>query len=320
MRWDFAIRAEALISLVMALLMAGSAAMAAGNEPENTGAQNAVPTVTVINKAPDAAPAAGTELKVSPAPQKQPATAPAPVKGADAPKDEPAKQPDTKTAADKGDPQAKKSEPVPLPEPTLAIDIDLTRQIMTVSEEGEKRHTWRMSSARYGYRTPTGTYRPTWMAKMWYSRQYDLAPMPHAIFFHKGVAIHGTYDTGALGRPASHGCVRLAPKNAAALYKLVSSHGKDRTEIVVHGKPGGYMDDEVADAPSSRDRYGDDYYDDDYEETQRLPRSARAYRYLPPNYYSRRYAYDDYYYDRPRPRRRYAAPARPPRYPYGYGF
>jgi len=108
---------------------------------------------------------------------------------------------------------------------------------MSVSEHGAEKYTWAISSARAGYRTPTGTFKPTWMSKMWYSRQYDMSPMPHSIFFSGGVAIHATYATGQLGSPASHGCVRLAPKNAATLYKLVNAHGKSLTRITVHGKP-----------------------------------------------------------------------------------
>jgi hypothetical protein len=38
-----------------------------------------------------------------------------------------------------------------------------------------------------------------------------------------------------LGRPASHGCVRLAPANAARLYQLVRTHGLTRTQVGVHG-------------------------------------------------------------------------------------
>jgi hypothetical protein len=34
------------------------------------------------------------------------------------------------------------------------------------------------------------------------------APMPHSIFFRGGYAIHGSYATGSLGRPASPGCIR----------------------------------------------------------------------------------------------------------------
>lgn len=144
-------------------------------------------------------------------------------------------------AADAPKPEAATTEaaaaPPPPPAPTLLIDIDLTSQRMSVTENGTQKHTWPISSARAGYRTPAGTFKPQWMSKMWYSRQYDYSPMPHAIFFSGGTAIHATYATGALGRPASHGCVRLAPGNAATIFKLVNKHGKDLTRITVHGTP-----------------------------------------------------------------------------------
>jgi hypothetical protein len=70
---------------------------------------------------------------------------------------------------------------------------------------------------------------------MHYSRQYEYAPMPHAVFFHRGTAFHGTSAVGLLGQPASHGCVRLAPGNAAQLFKLVHKHGYASTKVVVHG-------------------------------------------------------------------------------------
>jgi lipoprotein-anchoring transpeptidase ErfK/SrfK len=127
--------------------------------------------------------------------------------------------------------------PAPPPAPTLHIDINLASQRMVVSENGKAKYTWAVSSGAYGYPTPTGTFQPSWMSKMWYSRQYDNAPMPHSIFFKNGAAIHATNSVHLLGRPASHGCVRLAPSNAAKLYAMVNRHGKERTRIVVHGKP-----------------------------------------------------------------------------------
>lgn len=319
----------------LAAALAATAALAgpagAQGEAGNGAADKDVPTVTVINKAPDAtAKPAAPELPLSPQRPASPSpaaaaaeTAPAaPAAGPAAPKQETGTggAPAAKSAAAPGEAQdeGKAAEPAPLPAPTLAIDIDLTRQVMTVREEGARLYTWRISTARYGYRTPTGTYRPTWMAKMWYSRQYDMAPMPHAIFFHKGVAIHATYDTAALGRPASHGCVRLLPRNAAALYKLVTRHGKERTEIVVHGKPDHAIPRVASDTQRMRER------------PERFRRGAPAYRYLPPSYYGRGgYAaygpppgYDGY---PPRTRRYYAAPRRPPRglysgYSSGYGY
>ena len=59
--------------------------------------------------------------------------------------------------------------------------------------------------------------------------------MPHAIFFHKGYAIHGTDYVSRLGRPASHGCVRLHPSHAARCSPWCESEGMGRTRIVVSG-------------------------------------------------------------------------------------
>lgn len=124
----------------------------------------------------------------------------------------------------------------PKPVITLHVEIDLSKQRMTVREGDQVLHVWPISSGTRGYITPNGTYQPQWRSRMWRSKQYYGSPMPHSIFFHRGYAIHGTYATGMLGRPASHGCVRLAPKHAATLYKLVDTHGMQSTQIVVHGK------------------------------------------------------------------------------------
>lgn len=131
-------------------------------------------------------------------------------------------------------PAPKPADIKPLP-PSLKVAINLSRQRMTVSSHGEVIHSWPISSGREGYRTPTGTYKPQWMTRMHYSKKYDNAPMPHSVFFHHGYAIHATYATGALGRPASHGCIRLAPSHAKTFYKLVEKHGKARTRISLSG-------------------------------------------------------------------------------------
>jgi hypothetical protein len=107
---------------------------------------------------------------------------------------------------------------------TVQIHVDLSTQRMHV-ESSKGSYSWPVSTARSGYVTPRGTYAPTGLQKMHYSRKYHMSPMPHSIFFNGGYAIHGTYATGALGRPASHGCIRLAPGNAAALYKMVQEEG-----------------------------------------------------------------------------------------------
>ncbi len=117
--------------------------------------------------------------------------------------------------------------------PRVVARIDLSAQTMTVSYNGAIVNRWAVSTAGRGYRTPTGRYKPTRMNRMWYSRKYDMSPMPHSIFFRGGYAIHGTGSIRALGRPASHGCVRLHPRNAAALFSLVKRAGPRNTSIVI---------------------------------------------------------------------------------------
>lgn len=113
----------------------------------------------------------------------------------------------------------------------LDVSIDLSAQRMTVSQGGFPRYSWAISTARPGYVTPTGSYRPTRLERMWYSRKYDNSPMPHSVFFRGGYAIHGTQYLKSLGRPASHGCVRLHPDNARTLYSLVQQVGAKNTSI-----------------------------------------------------------------------------------------
>ncbi|MBC8128814.1 MAG: L,D-transpeptidase [Rhizobiaceae bacterium] len=115
----------------------------------------------------------------------------------------------------------------------IVARVDISAQTMTVSRNGRVIDRWKVSTAGKGYRTPVGSYRPTRMHRMWYSRKYDDAPMPHSIFFHGGYAIHGTDSIKRLGRPASHGCIRLHPSNAAALYAMVREVGPRNTSIVI---------------------------------------------------------------------------------------
>ena len=57
--------------------------------------------------------------------------------------------------------------------------------------------------------------------------------MPYSVFFYGGYAIHGTTYLRSLGRPASHGCIRLHPRNAARFFGLIQRHGRGNTRIVI---------------------------------------------------------------------------------------
>ena len=114
------------------------------------------------------------------------------------------------------------------------VRVDIVAQRMSVTTTDGEIYDWKISSGRKGFRSPNGVYRPTRLEKNWYSRKYGGA-MPHSVFFRGGYAIHGTTAVGALGRPASHGCIRLHPANAAKLFALVKKHGSGQTKIALHG-------------------------------------------------------------------------------------
>jgi lipoprotein-anchoring transpeptidase ErfK/SrfK len=120
---------------------------------------------------------------------------------------------------------------------TLTLKADLSAQKVTVLEGDAVAHEWPISSGMQGYATPTGIFQPQWASKLWYSRQWDYAPMPHAVFFNSGVAFHGTTAVWRLGKSASHGCLRLSPANAKALFMLVHKHGFAQTRVIVFGTP-----------------------------------------------------------------------------------
>jgi lipoprotein-anchoring transpeptidase ErfK/SrfK len=117
----------------------------------------------------------------------------------------------------------------------IIIHIDKPTQTMTVAVDGQVQYRWRVSTGATGYSTPVGSYTAFRMEVMHYSREWDNAGMPHAIFFTtRGHSIHGS-DHPYLGRPASHGCVRLSLPNAARLYQLVKANGMANTRVVVKG-------------------------------------------------------------------------------------
>jgi hypothetical protein len=115
----------------------------------------------------------------------------------------------------------------------VSVNIDLGSQRMKVYVDGALEHDWVISSGKKGFSTPTGVYRPYRMHARYFSRKYNNAPMHNAIFFRGGYAIHATTDTGRLGRPASHGCIRLHPSNARTLFNLVNEHGRGATRIAL---------------------------------------------------------------------------------------
>jgi hypothetical protein len=119
---------------------------------------------------------------------------------------------------------------------SVQISINKLSQKMTVTVNGVEKYVWLVSTGARGYSTPSGSYTPFRMEPDHYSKEWDDAPMPHSIFFTPaGHAIHGSPHTKRLGTRASHGCVRLAPNNAARLFALVQKAGMRNTRVIVKG-------------------------------------------------------------------------------------
>lgn len=116
---------------------------------------------------------------------------------------------------------------------TLTAYVSISSQTMTVTHRGAVIGHWPVSTARRGKVTPTGSWTAKWLARHHRSSRYGGAPMPYSIFYNGNYAVHGTYQTKKLGRPASAGCVRLAPAHAAKLFALAKAEGLKNTRIVI---------------------------------------------------------------------------------------
>ena len=115
----------------------------------------------------------------------------------------------------------------------LIAKVDISNQTMTVISNGQVAYQWPVSTARPGKYTPRGQWKAKWLSRHHKSSLYNNAPMPYSIFFNGNYAIHGTNQVSRLGRPASAGCVRLAPENAAVLFRMTQAVGLKNMKVVI---------------------------------------------------------------------------------------
>lgn len=115
----------------------------------------------------------------------------------------------------------------------VVVNISKSQQRLAVTIDGAEIYRWPISTGRRAYPTPAGKFRPIRLERDWYSRKYNMTPMPYSIFFYRGYAVHGTLEARKLGRAVSHGCVRLLPSNASILFDLVRERGMRSTRVVV---------------------------------------------------------------------------------------
>lgn len=119
----------------------------------------------------------------------------------------------------------------------LLVNVSKSQQRLSVVIDGTEAYRWPVSTGARGHATPTGSFRPERLERHWYSHQYKLTPMPWAMFFHRGYAVHGTAEAYNLGHATSHGCVRLRPDKAAILFSLMRREGLQATKVVIMNGP-----------------------------------------------------------------------------------
>ena len=115
----------------------------------------------------------------------------------------------------------------------VVVQVSLSTQSMRVYQNNSASYEWPVSTARPGKVTPKGSWQAKWLSRHHKSSRYNNAPMPYSIFYNGNFAVHGTDQIDRLGSPASAGCIRLHPNNAAILFQLVQEVGLQNTIITV---------------------------------------------------------------------------------------
>ena len=115
----------------------------------------------------------------------------------------------------------------------VVAKVDLSDQTMHVYVDNELRYIWWVSTGLGGNRTPTGSWNAYWLSPNHRSSLYNNAPMPWSVFFNGNYAVHGTTAIDNLGRPASHGCIRLHPDHAEIFFRLTEDVGLDQSLVMV---------------------------------------------------------------------------------------
>ena len=118
----------------------------------------------------------------------------------------------------------------------VLISVDKSAQQMSVSVDGVPRYRFAVSTGRAGYgnaerHLPSAAFG----GLVVFEAVLQFANASLDLLSRRVCHSRWSYEINRLGGPASHGCIRLHPANAAALFELVKSEGLGATTIVVSG-------------------------------------------------------------------------------------
>ena len=110
------------------------------------------------------------------------------------------------------------------------VDVDRTRQLLVAFEGTQPVFAGLVSTGRPGSPTLAGEYR-VWAklattdmsnvddeALETATSLYTVSRVPWVLYFHNDQALHGAFWHDGFGRVHSHGCINLAPRDAAWLF------------------------------------------------------------------------------------------------------
>ena len=132
--------------------------------------------------------------------------------------------------------------------PPISLLLDAAAFRLEVLLQGQVVREFAVAVGAAAYPTPGGSFslrhiefNPSWTPpeSPWADGQVRMPPGPRnpmgraKIQFAPLYFLHGTPDTASIGKAASHGCVRLAPKNAKLFYQLVRASGYENTVVSI---------------------------------------------------------------------------------------
>lgn len=132
-------------------------------------------------------------------------------------------------------------------DPTLALDVNIPAFRLEVYEGGRVTRTYGVAVGMRRYETPRGAFavtriewNPWWIppASPWAAKERPTPPGPAnpmgkvKLYFRPMYFLHGTPFESSIGSAASHGCVRLAERDAVALAKLVHRYGSPELDSI----------------------------------------------------------------------------------------
>ncbi len=121
-------------------------------------------------------------------------------------------------------------------------DVSKKDQRMYLYIEGECVDTFKVSTGGKGHTTPNIDRKPSgpsfskYTSKKYPGGNYNgLGNMPYVLFVQGGYGLHGTTNGNIpkLGKPASHGCVRLHPDNAKIVFELAKAVGVENMWVTI---------------------------------------------------------------------------------------